>query len=173
MGRDVEAARSETLRAAAAGWHSPSIHNCGACGASYSLSNAAAAQANVSPERLTKERELQTQLASKESEIRRLNERLLSMSEQAAGTTRLLSDLQQEKDRVQELMPEVLELRRQLLQQQDEMKTQNVQVCAMSITMKHTECRLFLAPACCVWVHVICCFRLVLVCWSCSLSCKL
>jgi chromosome segregation ATPase len=141
--------------------------------ASHLSSNAAAAQANVSPERPTKERELQTQLVSKESEIRRLNERLLSMSEQAAGTSRLLSDLQQEKDRVQELMSEVLELRRQLRQQQDEMKTQNVQVCAISITIKHTECRQFLATSRCVWVQVICCFRPVLVCWSCSRSCKL
>jgi predicted RNase H-like nuclease (RuvC/YqgF family) len=92
------------------------------------FASAAAAQVNASPERPNKERELQAQLVSKENEIRRLNERLASVCEQAAGAARLLCDLQQEKDRVQELMCEVQELQRQLLQQQDEAKTQNLQV---------------------------------------------
>ena len=121
---------------------------------------AVAAQTNVSPERPNKERELQTQLSSKDCEIRRLNDRLVSVSEQAAGSGRLLFELQQEKDRVRELTSEVQELQRQLLQQQDEIKTQNLQVMSLKTTTFHHM------------THTLCLFRQILVSWSCSHSCK-
>ncbi len=89
---------------------------------------AAAAQANSSPEPATKERELQTQLTSKESEIRRLNDRLVTMCEQAAETGRLQCELQQEKSRVTEFQSDVQELQRQLMLQKDEANAQILQV---------------------------------------------
>jgi hypothetical protein len=82
----------------------------------------------MSPEPPTKERELQAQLLGKENDIRRLNDRLASMCEQAAESGRMQSALQQEKDRVQNLQSEVQELQRQLVQQKDEANTQNLQV---------------------------------------------
>jgi molecular chaperone GrpE (heat shock protein) len=71
---------------------------------------------------------LKAQLLSKEGDIRRLNDRLLSVSEQTADYGRLQCELQQEKERVQVLLSEVQELQRQLQHQREEMRTQNLQV---------------------------------------------
>lgn len=90
----------------------------------------------MSPEPPTKERELQAQLLGKENDIRRLNDRLASMCEQAAESGRMQSALQQEKDRVQNLQSEVQELQRQLVQQKDEANTQNLQANARMLELQ-------------------------------------
>ena len=71
---------------------------------------------------------MKAQLLSKEGDLRRLNDRLLSVSEQTANYGRLQCELQQEKERVQVLLSEVQELERQLQHQRQEMRTQNLQV---------------------------------------------
>ncbi len=99
---------------------------------------AAVAQANVSPEPPTKERELQAQLLVKENDMRRMHDRLVSMCEQVAECGRLQSELQQEKERVQELQSEMLELQRQLQQQKNEAHAQNLQV--LSLVVNYMKC---------------------------------
>ncbi len=130
MVRDVENARNDTVRATAAGVL-PLHRQCLLLSASpinETPAAAAAAQANSSPEPPTKERELQTQLSIKESEIRRLNDRLVTMCEQAADNGRLQCELQQERNRVMEFQSDLQELQRQLMLQKDEANAQILQV---------------------------------------------